>query len=245
MLEALDRVKDESGRLPAAVMLVHIHGQMMPTIAYRTMFPNTPIIEDCSQAFACGGPTTAAPAGTEGHIGVFSFKQGKAISAGEGGMAITENPGFAEKLRRVRNHGEVYSDTFGFNFWMSELQAAVALAGAETITPVLNARYQHAKDVANHIRQNIDLYFPMDVDGPPFIFAIARRDMKAPIPKGFSSGYHKPLCCIPFWKAELQQECLLGAHIYATQMCWTTPPETASEAQAIKDAITEAEDSCS
>lgn len=66
-------------------------------------------------------------AGTIGHIGVFSLNYHKHIHTGEGGMCVTHDAKLAERLRLIRNHGENADNIIGFNFRLTEIQAAIGL----------------------------------------------------------------------------------------------------------------------
>lgn len=248
-VEGIGAVHDESGGLPAAIMLVHIHGQPAPTAAYRTAFSNVPIIEDCSQSFNCYDPDTHDLVGGKSsgqHVAVFSLKQGKALSAGEGGIAITNDNGCSGVLRKVRNHGEVVDeDVLGFNLWMPELTAAVALAECEHTAYNTKAAWMHSRALTQRLRQDVELYVPMPVHGPPFLYTLTRRDLRSPVPRGFTAGYHTPLCCLPWYRKNLKQTCCLNAHVYQAHMLWTTPPETACDVDRLVEAVQAAEDSCS
>ena len=63
------------------------------------------VIEDAAQA--PGGTLGGRTIGTIGDIGVFSLNYHKTIQSGEGGVAVTRDARLAERLRLVRNHGEV------------------------------------------------------------------------------------------------------------------------------------------
>ncbi|MDG2092886.1 MAG: DegT/DnrJ/EryC1/StrS family aminotransferase [SAR86 cluster bacterium] len=75
--------------------------------------------------------------GTYGDMGVFSFNEPKNFMTGEGGMIVTNNKKFAVRSRLIRNHGEAIIDesfkkdltnnTFGHNFRLTEIQAAIGL----------------------------------------------------------------------------------------------------------------------
>lgn len=91
------------------------------------------VIEDAAQA--AGSTYHGKAAGTLGHMGVFSLNVHKIIQAGEGGIVVTDDDRLAERLRLVRNHGEVVvrdrkitenADIVGFNYRMTELEAAVS-----------------------------------------------------------------------------------------------------------------------
>lgn len=91
------------------------------------------VVEDAAQAY--GASLNGRPAGTMGHIGVFSLNYHKTIQCGEGGVAVTDDPELALRLKLIRNHAEVVAedthvanlvDLVGFNFRMTELEAAIA-----------------------------------------------------------------------------------------------------------------------
>lgn len=76
-------------------------------------------------------------AGTIGHIGVFSLNYHKHIHTGEGGVCTTDDERLAKRLRMIRNHGENVvdeladgdiSNIIGFNFRLTEIQAAIGIA---------------------------------------------------------------------------------------------------------------------
>lgn len=76
-------------------------------------------------------------AGTIGHIGVFSLNYHKHIHTGEGGVCVTDDDGLAQRLAMIRNHAENVveplaiqdlTNLIGFNYRMTELNAAVGLA---------------------------------------------------------------------------------------------------------------------
>ena len=94
------------------------------------------VIEDAAQAV--GATYNGKLAGTLGDIGCFSFTQGKHMTAGEGGLIVTNNDELALKCRLIMNHAEsVVNDMsdgeispgmekmFGFNLRMTEIQAAI------------------------------------------------------------------------------------------------------------------------
>ncbi len=88
------------------------------------------LIEDCAHAMFL--PYDDRWAGTWGHIGVFSFCQGKHMTSGDGGMAITDDPELARRLRSVTLFGESPPE-LATVFRMTEMQAAIALAQLERV----------------------------------------------------------------------------------------------------------------
>lgn len=119
-----------------AIIVVHIFGQtadMDPIMALAAEHGLT-VIEDAAQ---CPFATyKGRPAGTLGHMGVFSLNYHKHIHTGEGGVVTTNDAGLAEKLRLIRNHAEAVVgrrgvtdivNMIGFNFRMGEIEAAIGL----------------------------------------------------------------------------------------------------------------------
>lgn len=94
---------------------------------------NLVLIEDAAQA--PGARYRGRWAGTLGHMGVFSLNYHKTIHSGEGGVIVTNDDHFADRLRLIRNHGEAVvkgmgasglSHLIGFNYRMTEIEAAIA-----------------------------------------------------------------------------------------------------------------------
>lgn len=127
-------------RRTRAVIPVHLFGLCADVDALRDVIPpNVAIVEDA--ACAAGATFDDRPAGSLGIAGIFSFHPRKIITTGEGGMITTNDEGLAESMRIMRNHGASISeeqrhvgpqpyvlpdfDVVGFNYRMTDLQAAV------------------------------------------------------------------------------------------------------------------------
>ncbi len=112
-----------------AVIPVHLYGQaadmdVITTIARRhKLF----VIEDACQA--CGALYKGRKAGSLGDIGCFSFVPAKNLGGyGDGGLAVTNNDEFAQRIRVYRDHGsphKYHHDVVGYNSRLDALQAAV------------------------------------------------------------------------------------------------------------------------
>jgi dTDP-3-amino-3,4,6-trideoxy-alpha-D-glucose transaminase len=115
-----------------AIVPVHLYGQPadMPAIEAIAQRRSLAVIEDCCQAHlaTCGG----IPVGTRGAGGAFSFYPTKNLGAlGDGGAVITNDASLADRLRRLRNGGQI--DRYihveaGANSRLDDLQAAVLRA---------------------------------------------------------------------------------------------------------------------
>jgi len=119
------------------------------------------VIEDCAQAM--GAKNKNKIVGSMGDCGIFSFQETKHITTlGEGGIIITNNEEFAEKCRRIRNHGEYYKDDnqIGFNFRLTDIQAAFGLIQIKRLPKIL----KDFRKNANYIMKNLP-----EIISPPII----------------------------------------------------------------------------
>ncbi|AUC76163.1 DegT/DnrJ/EryC1/StrS family aminotransferase [Olleya sp. Bg11-27] len=120
-----------------AIMPVHMCGSMANLDALKQIAEdhNLKLIEDACQAI--GGTYKGKALGTYGDLGCFSFDFVKTITCGEGGAVVTNNPEYAKHADLFTDHGHdhIGSDRgaethpyLGYNFRISELNAAVGLA---------------------------------------------------------------------------------------------------------------------
>jgi dTDP-4-amino-4,6-dideoxygalactose transaminase len=112
-----------------AVMVVHLFGQCaeMDPLWRLAERHDLAIIEDAAQAI--GAEYFGKRTGTLGAMGCFSFYPSKNLGAyGDGGMVVTNDPAWAERLRSLRNHGmepRYYHKYLGWNARLDALQAAL------------------------------------------------------------------------------------------------------------------------
>lgn len=117
-----------------AVIVVHLFGGAAPVddIVAICRPLGIAVIEDCAQAYRT--VATGGEVGTRGTIGCFSLQQSKHITAGDGGLTVTDDDRLAERMRLFadkgwpRSTGERTHLSFGMNYRMTELTAAVARA---------------------------------------------------------------------------------------------------------------------
>jgi perosamine synthetase len=137
-----------------AIMPVHIYGHpvdMDPVIKVAEKY-NLAIIEDAAEAHGAkylSERNTAAPTwricGSFGTLSCFSFYANKLITTGEGGMILTDDAKLAEKARSLRNlcfrsDRRFYHEDLGFNFRLTNLQAALGLAQLERIEEIIERK---------------------------------------------------------------------------------------------------------
>lgn len=128
-----------------AIIPVHLYGQPaeMDAIMKIAKKHNLFVVEDCAEAH--GAEINGKKVGSFGHINCFSFFGNKIITTGEGGMCVTSDEGLNHKLRVFRDHGmnkerRYWHDYVGFNYRMTNLQAAIGCAQLERIAEMLDKR---------------------------------------------------------------------------------------------------------
>lgn len=129
-----------------AIMPVHLYGQpaRMEHICAIAERHGLAVVEDAAQAI--GATLRGRPAGSFG-TGCFSLYATKNIMCGEGGMVTTDDPQVADRLRLLRSHGSrvrYYHDELGYNFRMTDLQAAIGLAQLAKLERFSEARINNA-----------------------------------------------------------------------------------------------------
>lgn len=128
-----------------AIIPVHIYGQPcdMGKICDIAKRNNLYIVEDCAEAH--GAEWGSRKVGSFGVISCFSFFGNKVITTGEGGMCVTDSDELNEKMCILRDHGmskerRYYHEVIGFNYRMTNLQAAIGAAQVERIDEILKWR---------------------------------------------------------------------------------------------------------
>lgn len=159
--EKLVKAKAE-GKLPKAVVAVHFCGQPcdMASIAKLAKEYNFKVIEDASHAI--GGQSHGQPIGscTHSDITVFSFHPVKIVTTAEGGAVATNDKGLADKMALLRSHGITRDPKqmmgtsqggwyyqqidLGYNYRMTELQAALGVSQMKRLEQFIAARHRLA-----------------------------------------------------------------------------------------------------
>ena len=118
------------------------------------------VIEDAAQA--PGAFYKGRPAGTLADMGVYSLNYHKTIHCGEGGIIVTDNDEFAERLQMIRNHAEGavkargvknLVNMIGFNYRMTEIEAAIAREQLKKLDRLVELRCNAADYLTEHIQK--------------------------------------------------------------------------------------------
>src|SRR5262249_15986187 len=153
-----------------ALMPVHIYGQMAdmaPFIELGREF-GLAVIEDAGEAD--GAEYHGRRAGGIGTVGCFSFYANKIVTTGEGGMIVTSDEKLAERARSLRNLAFRRDQRFlhnelGYNFRMTNLQAAIGLAQVEGIEDHLRRKRRVATLYGERLRQIEGIQLPVERSG--------------------------------------------------------------------------------
>lgn len=130
-----------------AIIPVHLYGQPcdMGKICDIAQRNGLYIVEDCAEAH--GAEWNHKKVGAFGIISCFSFFGNKVITTGEGGMCLTDSKELNDKMRILRDHGmskekKYYHEVIGFNYRMTNMQAAIGVAQLEHIDQILEWRFK-------------------------------------------------------------------------------------------------------
>ena len=186
------------------------------------------VIEDAAQA--PGAKLGNRYAGTLGHIGVFSLNYHKHIHSGEGAVVVTDDARLAERLQLIRNHAEVVlqqkgdgdlNNMLGFNYRMTEIEAAIASEQLKKLEGLLSARLERTAQLTELLSSLRGISTP--VTGPDcvhafYIYALRYDSVAVGVPRTrivealraegipISEGYVAPIYLQPLY----QQRKLFG-----------------------------------
>ncbi len=166
----VNKIEDRITSKTKAIMVVHIYGlpvDMDPVLALAEKY-GLKIIEDAAEAH--GLDYRGQPCGSFGDISTFSFYPNKHITTGEGGMVLTDDGKVAEWCRSLRNlcfqtQKRFVHEELGWNFRMSNLQAAVGLAQLEKLGDHITRKHQMGHRYTELLKNIPGLQLPLAKTG--------------------------------------------------------------------------------
>ncbi len=137
-----------------AILGVHLFGHPFDVQSIREICEdhNLHLIEDCAQAH--GAKYSGKRVGCSG-VGCFSFYPTKNMTTGEGGMITTSSDEIAEACRLLRNHGDsgkYFHTSLGFNYRMTNIQAAIGVEQLRKLDEFNEKRIKNAEYLNKHLK---------------------------------------------------------------------------------------------
>lgn len=137
-----------------AIIVVHIYGLPadVDEICQIASQHGIAVIEDSAEAH--GQQLEGQPLGSWGDLSTFSFYSNKLITTGEGGMVLTDDDVYAERLRGLRNLSfspdqRFVHHTIGWNYRLTAMQAALGLSQLDRFQALLH----HKKEIGQHYQE--------------------------------------------------------------------------------------------
>ena len=149
-------IERKINRKTRAILVVHIYGHpvdMDPILRFAREY-GLYVVEDCAEAH--GALYKGQKVGSLGDVGCFSFYANKIITTGEGGMLTTSDTGIAERARSLRSlafgtGNKFMHEDIGFNYRLTNLQAAIGCAQLERIEQVITRK----REIAQYYNANL------------------------------------------------------------------------------------------
>ena len=166
-----------------AIIPVHIYGHPanMQAIMEIAEKYNLIVIEDCAEAH--GAAIGEKKVGTFGKCGVFSFYGNKIITSGEGGMLITDDEKLYIRSKILRDHAmsstkRYWHTEIGFNYRLTNIQAALATAQLEKIEKILKKRKTIFEKYSKRLKRNLRLKLNYTLPGYKNVFWMIRLEIE-------------------------------------------------------------------
>lgn len=154
-LEAIEKAITPKTR---AIMPVHLYGHPadMDGINEIAKRAGLYVIEDAAEAQ--GSFYKGRPAGSLGTCGIYSFFGNKVVTTGEGGMFLTHDADLADRVRVLRDHGmrpdrRYWHPVLGFNYRMTNLQAAIGVAQMQRFANIVGAKKRNAQRYSSRLAE--------------------------------------------------------------------------------------------
>jgi perosamine synthetase len=165
---------DDAARLVTprtkAIMPVHLYGHPADMRAVNALAAahGLFIVEDAAEAH--GAAVDGRTVGGWGHLGTFSFYANKIVTTGEGGMLTTDDAGLASRCRMLRDHAmppqkRYWHEEVGFNYRMTNLQAAVGVAQMERVDAFIRRKRRIAEIYAANLCDLPGVTLPVERPG--------------------------------------------------------------------------------
>ncbi len=221
-----ERVRKATGPKTRAIIPVHFGGPManMDALTGIAVEYGLPLIEDAAHAH--GSEWNGRRAGSFGAISSFSFQNGKVMTAGEGGMLLSNDEALIDRAREIQNTGRRLGEgfffhyTLGSNFRITALQCAVLIAQLERLPEQNCTRRRNVAAIKEALADVPELHFQRVPDAAQIhtnYLLLGRVD-------GDRGAFHRHLTgagfpCTPFYPHTLYENPLYAER----KNCHVTP----------------------
>ena len=200
-------------RRTRAIMAVHTFGlaARMDAILAIAERHGLFIIEDACEAI--GATFAGRPVGSFGDAAVFAFYPNKQITTGEGGLVVTRDASLASNMRALRNQGRFETDEWhqhsilGFNYRLSEINAALGHAQMQRLDEILHKRAAVAQVYDRLLANSDGITLPPRAQAPDtmswFVYVVRLADHRDRVAQELSS---KGIQCGRYFAPVHQQE---------------------------------------
>jgi len=162
-----DLIEKKISERTKAIIPVHLYGHPcdMDRIIRIAEKYEIPVIEDAAEAH--GAEYKGNKIGSMGSIGCFSFFGNKIITTGEGGICVCNDSTMVERIEKLRDHGmakdrKYWHDEIGYNYRMTNLQAAVGTAQLEKINTFVDRKREIAQLYNSCLSEVSGLVLPIE-----------------------------------------------------------------------------------
>jgi perosamine synthetase len=166
-----------------AIMVVHIFGHPVDFNKIKKIAKkyNLLIIEDCAEAH--GAEYYGKKVGSLGDAGCFSFYANKIITTGEGGMVIFNNKKLAKKAKNLKElsfgkYEKFQHNDIGFNYRMTNLQAAIGCAQMGKINKIIKKKRLIAKYYKDYLGNFDQINLPKEEDYAKHVYWVYHITLK-------------------------------------------------------------------
>lgn len=218
-----------SGAHVAALEVVHVFGNManMPRLLELAKQYNLVLIEDATEAlgtYYTSGPLKGKMAGTMGDVGVYSFNGNKLITTGSGGMLVSNHPAWAQRAKHLStqaktNELQFFHDEVGYNYRLTNLQAALGIAQMEQIESFIEIKhtmYQHYHKHLNGKNGYKMLEFVDGIRSNKWFFSLYLEDARHKRDDVIAELARQKIQTRPVWALIHEQKPYLSCEAYAT-----------------------------
>jgi len=222
-----------------AIIVVHAFGKAakieeLIKIAHSN---NIKVIEDACEAI--GNTLHNKPLGSYADIGVFAFYPNKQITSGEGGMLVTNNRDYYDAFELLKNHGrsmngDLYDQiSFGWNFRLSDINAALGLSQLKRLKNIIEKRQNIAKKYQVLLAENSSICCPIfnveETNSAWFVYVVRLKEhdrdevMSQLNKQQIQCGrYFAPVHLQPFYRLKYPNLSLINTEKIASQ-CLALP----------------------